>query len=100
MIHSFTPGPWVINSDNEVCTQIDGEFHAICTDQFCFAPMREKQANARLIAAAPELLGALIGLRDILGRAESNASGNPEWEHVSGKIKAARAAIAKATTPA
>lgn len=52
---------------------------------------------ARLIAAAPELLDALKALDEsILGRAESNASGNPEWEYVSRRINAARAAIAKA----
>ena len=54
-------------------------------------------ADARLIAAAPELLEALTGLEGILATAESNASGNPEWEAVSAKINAARAAIAKAT---
>lgn len=55
-------------------------------------------ANARLIAAAPDLLQALIDLNaGILPSAESNASGNPEWEYVSKRINAARAAIAKAT---
>lgn len=34
---------------------------------------------------------------DALGRAESNASGNPEWEAVSAKVKQARTAISKAT---
>jgi len=53
-------------------------------------------ADARLIAAAPELLEALEGLTGILATAESNASGNPEWEYVSAKVNAARAAIAKA----
>lgn len=56
----------------------------------------EQEANARLIAASPDLLEALIGLEGILATAESNASGNPEWEVVSAKINAARAAIAKA----
>ena len=55
------------------------------------------EANARLIAAAPDLLEALTGIEGILATAESNASGNPEWEAVSAKINAARAAIAKAT---
>lgn len=50
---------------------------------------RERQIKA-------DLLEALQGLSNILGRAESNASGNPEWEAVSGRINAARAAIAKA----
>jgi hypothetical protein len=35
-------------------------------------------------------------LMPILNRAESNASGNPEWEDVSGRVNKARAAIAKA----
>lgn len=55
------------------------------------------EQDDRLIAAAPDLLAALIGLKFILATAESNASGNPEWEAVSAKINAARAAIAKAT---
>lgn len=54
---------------------------------------------AKLIAASPELLEALQGVMDILGRAESNASGNPEWDYVGPRVAAARAAIAKATQP-
>jgi hypothetical protein len=54
-------------------------------------------ADAAVIAAAPDMLAALKDLNEsILGRAESNASGNPEWECVSSRINAARAAIAKA----
>lgn len=44
-----------------------------------------------------ELLEALHGLNGILGTAESNASGTPQWEFVSSKINAAREAITKAT---
>lgn len=55
------------------------------------------QADERLIIAARDLLKALVDLNaDILPRVESNASGNPEWEYVSERINAARAAIAKA----
>lgn len=46
--------------------------------------------------AAPDLLEALKGVMDILGRAESNASGNPEWYFVGPRVAKARAAIAKA----
>lgn len=49
-----------------------------------------------MFAAAPDLLAAIEGLANILSTAESNASGNPEWEAVSKRINAARAAIAKA----
>jgi hypothetical protein len=57
-------------------------------------------ADAKLIAAAPDLLEALQDLQDsgILGSAESNASGMPNWEFVSKRINAARAAIKKATS--
>lgn len=44
-----------------------------------------------------EMLAALRGLESIMGSAESNASGNPEWERVSSRGNAARAAIAKAS---
>jgi len=56
----------------------------------------ETRADARLIAAAPDLLAALEALTPILEAAESNASGNPEWFWVSPRINAAREAIAKA----
>jgi hypothetical protein len=100
---SPTPGPWVawrttisahVSRGGETgmhiasCDIGAGDWHD---------PDRsEGVANARLIAAAPELLEALKGLSVILTRAESNASGNPEWEIVSRRINAARAAISKA----
>lgn len=39
------------------------------------------------------ILEALVGVMDILGRAESNASGNPEWDSVGPRIAAARAIV-------
>lgn len=42
------------------------------------------------------MMEALRDLSGILATAESNASGNPEWEHVSKRINAARAALALA----
>lgn len=41
---------------------------------------------------------ALLGLKPILDTAESNASGNPEWEFVSARVTSARAAMAKAVS--
>ena len=57
----------------------------------------EGMVYARWFAAAPDMVAALKGLEGILARAESNASGNPEWEAISARVNAARAAIAKAT---
>lgn len=52
------------------------------------------------VNALPALLAAhdaLSGVMGILGSAESNASGNPEWDYVGPRVAAARAALAKAT---
>ena len=46
---------------------------------------------------APDLLAALIGLIPIMGTAESNASGNPEWNFVNARVQTALAAISAAT---
>ena len=60
-------------------------------------------ANARLIAAAPELLGALQNMMDIVddapkGVASYYANGeDAPWSDFDREITAARAAIAKAT---
>lgn len=54
------PGPWFRNEGNDVCIQIDGQHHAVCTDQFCYGSPTEKDANARLIALAPSLAATVI----------------------------------------
>ena len=56
----ITPGPWQINPENGVCNQIDGEHHAVCTDQFCYAPESEQTANSRAISAVPDMLATII----------------------------------------
>lgn len=43
-----------------------------------------------------ELLAALEGAMPLLARAESNASGNPEWDYVGPRVAAVRAVISKA----
>lgn len=47
-----------------------------------------------------EILSALVGVMDILGTAESNASGNPEFDYVGPRVAAARAIIERYATPA
>ena len=51
-----TPGAWSA-SWNGACFQIDAAMDAVATTQFCYAT--ETEANATLIAAAPDLLAAL-----------------------------------------
>ena len=98
----YTPGPWVYWNDpydngTPYMRLSAGEtMKDDVSDGFSIAGIVHPN-DAHLIAAAPELLEALAGVMDILGRAESNASGNPEWDYVGPRIAATRAAIAKAT---
>jgi len=81
---SHTPGPWTVESDGTTLV-MDGQIvaTAIAPDG---ARIDEQRANARLIAAAPDLLVALQAVLRVADRATV-------------EFDAARAAIAKATTP-
>ena len=70
---SHTPGPWQEGEQHEskvdiVCVK-DGRFHAaisrVCIPLPRTFNRKEMQANARLIAAAPELLEALIAMLEM-----------------------------------
>ena len=92
-----TPGPWVVvekNGNYEVQTEQqnaynDGPSYFIADAIDCFAA----EANARLIAAAPELLSALDNLIDVADRYMDFDENSRFGEAVA----KARAAIAKAT---
>ena len=88
-----TKGPWATDEDDHDAPHQNikvkaGKHHTVCTVWIDDAPVRDfnsaQQANARLIAAAPELLEALQEMVEI---AESQG-------HI---VKRARAAITKAT---
>ena len=84
MTKRHTPGPWVFAASNgDDCGMIFGKTGVVC--DFVDDP---KPANACLIAAAPELLDALIRLEQTAGIAAMS----DETVRVN-----ARAAIAKAT---
>ena len=68
LANAITPGPWRRNIENTLCNQIDGEHHAICTDQFCYAPEDQQDANAEAIALLPALI------REVLDRREADAA--------------------------
>lgn len=98
MSAQHTTGPWEVVRMNQFGP------HAIrmayAGDKTFYGVRQIHRAeDAALIAAAPDLLAALQGAMDILGRAESNASGNPEFDYVGPSVAACRAAIAKATQP-
>jgi hypothetical protein len=95
MIGQHTPGPWyAVGCMVEVG---DDESADICTtnpDLFeqghLAPPIKEQQANARLIAAAPDLARALADL--LADAVEMGLDDSP----VSGSLIAARAALQKA----
>lgn len=83
-----TPGPWHCINDS-IGTE-SFEIATVWNPKESRNLYREKRANARLIAAAPELLEALNELAN-------GYSGN-RWDvGIALRLKKARAAIAKAT---
>ena len=88
MPHSFTPGPWyVVEGRTHGSIEVFGGDTAIA-EIWRRGDAETEKANAQLIAAAPELLAALRGLRDaFLGTSV---------EVQADAMRAARAAIAKA----
>lgn len=63
-----TPGPWQIEFGHTQTAsgiqywQVTDGADAICCNQFCYTG--DAEVNARLIAAAPDLLEALVMVRD------------------------------------
>jgi len=94
-----TPGPWFVSvhdDNNETvvrCRENQGYEPIICNceyDNIDIVTVEELAANARLIAAAPNLLAAC---KDLVRRAETMTDG--EWGEPE-EIAQAKAAIAQA----
>ena len=84
----ITPGPWRVERTGDNMPYIeteDGEENIACI--MSFNDPGGVEANARLISAAPELLEAVIGFRQMLTRSEyldpiiEKATGKP-WEEI------------------
>jgi hypothetical protein len=94
-----TPGPWTIVSTvaHPFAVVADGKQVAVAQSAQATIQAPERAANARLIAAAPELLEANIKAIEVLTWAE--AAGLPVQEHIQLRehLQQVRAAIAKAT---
>jgi len=87
-----TPGPWHSNNRPNDTLVLDGDDLIIAGIYMFPAPDREgqEQANAHLIAAAPELLAAAKGVQDIV-------DGMKDMERAwANELEALDAAIAKA----
>jgi hypothetical protein len=93
MAAQHTPGPWRTDDHYHGAILGDGNQVAMATMNGCL-PAETRDANARLIAAAPELLEALQQALFSLGHTGANHDldnmHRPAWEMI-------RAAIAKAT---
>lgn len=90
----FTPGPWVIDAGfdgsgnfNQYWQVHDGSDAIVCSTMFCMAG--NKEANAHLIAAAPDLYEALSRIESIIEGAFPNLNDGEA-------MRDARAALAKA----
>jgi len=106
-----TPGPWYVGAQNDLLFILDGPPSPAPYDgpiPKTYGPsviakpdyrIDGYEANARLIAAAPDLLAALTTfVAEYVQLVESGDAGNWDAE-TEAKVIAARAAIAKATTP-
>ncbi len=110
MSKSPTPGPWSVRSKygqtwihagkGKRFTQVaDVSAIEIDTGEEVGADHEQIQANARLLAAAPELLAALIALADKVDATsdcDHKRFSCAEVGCIGAQVKAARAAIAKA----
>lgn len=104
-----TPGPWVIDyttRPEEICTVYNVPPEGEDDQMFVYirgklgywdTTPEEKLANARLIAAAPELLDALQKMDRILCEANPNCSQQYLFEQITKAFSLGREAIAKAT---
>ena len=98
-----TPGPWYVYSLSNGSVHVGTAHfwagtHNVIADVM---PLRmEKEANARLIAAAPELLEACKSMLDwmefTIPRLGTTPTGSIERKNWGGPISKARDAIAKA----
>lgn len=87
-----TPGPWFNPADS--VSVFDGrgkERHKICDAAWVTINVKDARANARLIAAAPELLNALQLAQATIERLHRHAPGSAK-----GTLDVITAAIAKA----
>lgn len=96
---SYTPGPWDYwsgyNPVDELEAQITTEDGDIVIASYN-RQIPEGEANAKLLAAAPELLEALQGMLEVYG-GKYNDDCLPKSSSELDLIQQARAAIAKAT---
>lgn len=98
MTHAHTPGPWKWDARGDVSGRL-GRDVAKCDFGDIEDKYLENLANARLIAAAPDLLAALEQIatfNDHAANARLEATGSYSAFDEPGSVQIARAALAKA----
>ncbi len=91
-----TPGPWMIHDMEERVVVTVSKKPSICIADTAAigTPLEVNRANARLIAAAPELLEALRETKEWIDNWSPNFCDDEEWDETKIKVDGA---IAKAT---
>lgn len=98
-----TPGPWAVGSNNSVITEAPADLRIICqpfTDG-TYGPIlsqEQQEANASLMAAAPDLLAAAEKVIEMNRQHAEDQYGDPEKAESWSCVVILRAAIAKATS--
>jgi hypothetical protein len=97
-VSKFTPGPWIADGVEVYSTDCDHHAVANCSVNHTCRSSDEAEANASLVAAAPELLEALRDARRALGIAirsawEGSTDADVAENHVIKKIDAALALV-------
>ena len=90
---SHTPGPWRTYCGDSVVSDNHKSPSGLSEVARCSSGFEDNAANARLIAAAPDLLAGCIDGLDCLETAVRIGGGDPQTHHVCCRM---RAAIAKA----
>lgn len=88
---TYTPGPWKTGQFHPNAVYKNGNRIALCSNTVCYT--EEDTHNARLIAAAPDLLEALV----MVEKWANEAYPWDKMEPLASILKKARAAIEKAT---
>ncbi|EKJ8513839.1 hypothetical protein ACOANU_29155 [Pseudomonas aeruginosa] len=99
-MRKHTPGPWFVNGHERYTKYVEARIDGGLIQEVAACGPTEKpeqqEANARLCAAAPELLEALQGMLEVYG-GQYNDDCLPKSSTELELIQQARAAIAKAT---
>ena len=100
MSDPWTPGPWSVDPDNREGMEWNNHIVAAPGIRVCFmanggsdeAAQARCEANARLIAAAPDLVAML---REVTDAADAVARDNFMWPECELAVRRARALLAK-----